>query len=171
MRIKKDNSMSIEQSKDNNLERDVSQEQKMGSDQEYETYSEQETFELGYEFAKGLKPGDSISLEGDLGTGKTAFTKGIAAGLGVTQHITSPTFTLVNTYNGEKILHHFDVYRVNDPDELFAIGWVEYFSYEAVTVVEWGDLVPDILPENTIHIRFSRLDGSSYEGRRIIIER
>ncbi len=157
--------MSIEQSNETNLG------QGAPFEQEHETYSEQETFELGFKFAKELKPGNSISLEGDLGTGKTAFTKGIASGLGVKEHITSPTFTLVNTYYGEITLHHFDVYRVNDPDELLAIGWEEYFSPDTITVIEWGDLVSEILPEKIIRIRFSRLDGSSYEGRRIIIER
>ena len=81
---------------------------------------------LGKELSRELKR-DVISLEGDLGTGKTIITKGIAAGLDITEPITSPTFTLVNTYEGEITLHHFDVYRINDPEELYAIGWDEYF--------------------------------------------
>lgn len=143
----------------------------MSIEQSNETYSEQETFELGYEFAKQLKPGQAISLEGDLGTGKTAFTKGIASGLGIKEYITSPTFTIVNSYQGDTVLHHFDVYRVNDPDELLAIGWEEYFSPDAITIIEWGHLVSEILPYNTIHISFSWLDNPSGEGRKIIIER
>lgn len=139
--------------------------------QKYETHSEQETFELGRKFAQELRAGDALSLEGDLGTGKTAFTKGIAAGLGIYDYITSPTFTLVNTYNGDITLHHFDVYRIDDQDELLAIGWEEYFTGDAITVIEWGNLVPDILPPNIIHVRFSRLDNSDYEGRIIFIER
>lgn len=138
--------------------------------QRYKTQSENETFELGCKFSQELKAGDTISLEGDLGTGKTAFTKGIASGLEIKDHITSPTFTLVNTYIGKVVLHHFDVYRIDDPDELLAIGWEEYFSDDAITVVEWGDLVSDILPPNVIRILFRR-DDSVPDSRSIIIER
>lgn len=139
--------------------------------QRYETHSEQETFMLGLEFSKSLIPGNAISLEGDLGTGKTAFTKGIAVGLGIKEHITSPTFTLVNTYTGKITLHHFDVYRISEPDELYAIGWEEYFFNDAITVIEWGDLVSEILPPNIIRVLFFRIDDSSLDGRCIIIER
>lgn len=138
--------------------------------QVFRTRSEEETYDLGKKLSKELKPGDTISLEGDLGTGKTAFTKGIASGLGIEDHITSPTFTLVNTYIGKVVLHHFDVYRIDDPDELLAIGWEEYFSDDAITVVEWGDLVSDILPPNVIRILFQR-DDSAPDSRSIIIER
>ncbi|MGI6124101.1 MAG: tRNA (adenosine(37)-N6)-threonylcarbamoyltransferase complex ATPase subunit type 1 TsaE [Acetivibrionales bacterium] len=138
--------------------------------QKVKTQSEIETFELGRSFAKELKAGDAISLEGDLGTGKTAFTKGIAAGLGINKHITSPTFTLVNSYIGKVVLNHFDVYRVDDSDELLEIGWEEYFADDAICVIEWGDRVLDILPENTVHVRFER-DGSNPDSRIIYIER
>ncbi|NLM74302.1 MAG: tRNA (adenosine(37)-N6)-threonylcarbamoyltransferase complex ATPase subunit type 1 TsaE [Clostridiaceae bacterium] len=134
------------------------------------TFSEQETFLLGKELSRELKPGDVISLEGDLGTGKTIITKGIAAGLDITEPITSPTFTLVNTYEGEITLHHFDVYRINDPEELYAIGWDEYFSDDAITVVEWGDRVLEMLPDNTIRIRINR-DDEDFNKRNLNIER
>ena len=138
--------------------------------QSYKTRSEADTYRLGLELSRELKPGDAISLEGDLGTGKTAMTKGIAAGLGITEPITSPTFTLVNTYEGRVILHHFDVYRIDDPDELYAIGWEEYFDQNAITVVEWGDRVPELLPAHTLHILFKR-DDMNPNSRTIIFER
>jgi tRNA threonylcarbamoyladenosine biosynthesis protein TsaE len=137
---------------------------------EIRTRSEKETFELGYRISHELKPGDTISLEGDLGTGKTALTKGIAAGLGISKPITSPTFTLVNSYAGKCILNHFDVYRVDDPDELLEIGWEEYLSDDAICIVEWGDRISEILPENTIHIRLER-DNEDADSRIIFIER
>ncbi len=138
--------------------------------QKFKTHSEKETFELGLRISQELKAGDTISLEGDLGTGKTALTKGIAAGLGISKPITSPTFTLVNSYNGRCILNHFDVYRIDDPDELLEIGWEEYFTDDAVCIVEWGDRILDILPENTIHIRLER-DDKEADSRNIFIER
>lgn len=138
--------------------------------QKFKTHSEKETFELGLRISQELKAGDTISLEGDLGTGKTALTKGIAAGLGISKPITSPTFTLVNSYNGRCILNHFDVYRIDDPDELLGIGWEEYFTDDAVCIVEWGDRILDILPENTIHIRLER-DDKEADSRNIFIER
>lgn len=136
----------------------------------YKTGSEKETFQLGQKLAGQLNPGDAISLEGDLGTGKTAITKGIASGLGITDPITSPTFTLVNSYEGRVTLHHFDVYRVDDPEELEGIGWEEYFDRDSVTVVEWGDRVLDILPPNIIRIRLTR-DMDDMDGRIITVER
>ena len=136
----------------------------------FKTKSEEDTLELGRMIALGLKPGDAISLEGDLGTGKTAFTKGLALGLDITEPITSPTFTLVNTYEGRTTLHHFDVYRVDDPEELYSIGWEEYFSDEAITVVEWGDRIPELLPNDTIHIRLLR-GNLEPDNRTVTIER
>ncbi len=134
------------------------------------TTSEAETFELGRKLSLKLKPGDAISLEGDLGTGKTALVKGIAWGMGITEPITSPTFTLVNTYEGSATLHHFDIYRVDDAEELYTIGWEEYFDRDAITVVEWGDRFPELLPAHTLHIRLSR-DGDHPDNRSITFER
>lgn len=138
--------------------------------QKYKTHSENETIQLGYRISQELKAGDTISLEGDLGTGKTAFTKGIAAGLGISRPITSPTFTLVNSYTGKYILHHFDVYRIDSSDELLEIGWEEYFSDDAICIVEWGDRISDILPKNTIRISLER-DDKEADSRIITIER
>lgn len=134
------------------------------------TTSEEETRAFGKSFAKGLKPGDVISLEGDLGTGKTAFTKGIAAGLGIPEDIVSPTFTLVNTYTSHITLHHFDVYRIDDPDELLDIGWDEYLSPDAVCIVEWGDRIPHMMPPGFIRVTLSRT-GNAPDERKIVIER
>lgn len=138
--------------------------------QTFRTQSEEETYDLGKKLSHELKPGDTISLEGDLGAGKTALTKGIAAGLGIEDCITSPTFTLVNTYEGRITLNHFDVYRIDDSEELLAIGWEDYFTGEEINVVEWGDKVRDILPPGTMRIRLER-DGSDPHSRFIIIER
>ena len=136
----------------------------------YHTASEEETRSLGESLGRYLKAGDTVSLEGDLGTGKTAMAKGIALGLGISDDLVSPTFTLVNTYEGPLTLHHFDVYRVDDPEELYAIGWEEYVDGQAVCLVEWGDRIPELLPSNTLHIKLER-NGAEEDGRIIVIER
>jgi len=136
----------------------------------YKTFSEKDTFFLGKKIASHLKPGDAICLEGDLGTGKTVLTKGIAEGLGIKEPVTSPSFTIVNTYEGRTKLHHFDVYRIDDPEELYAIGWDEYFSDDAITVVEWGDKVLNIMPADTICIKITK-DERNPDRRIINIER
>lgn len=118
--------------------------------------NEQETQRFGHQLAKHLKPGDVVALIGDLGTGKTALTKAVAAGIGVTEMITSPTFTIVCEYHeGRMPLYHFDVYRVYDPDELFEIGFEEYLFGAGVCLIEWADLIDDILPSNTIRVEIA----------------
>ena len=127
------------------------------------------TEEFGREFAEGLKAGSTIALIGPLGAGKTTLTKAIAKGLGVTETITSPTFTVVCEYEtGRLPLYHFDVYRVNDEDELFELGFEEYFHKGGICLVEWADLVMDLLPEDTIVLRLDY--GENEEERRISIE-
>ena len=127
------------------------------------------TEEFGREFAEGLKAGSTIALIGPLGAGKTTLTKAIAKGLGVTETITSPTFTVVCEYEtGRLPLYHFDVYRVNDEDELFELGFEEYFHKGGVCLVEWADLVMDLLPEDTIVLRLDY--GENEEERTISIE-
>ncbi len=121
---------------------------------------------FGREFAERLKAGSTIALIGPLGAGKTTLTKAIAKGLGVTETITSPTFTVVCEYEtGRLPLYHFDVYRVNDDDELFELGFEEYFHKGGVCLVEWADLVMDLLPEGTVVLR---LDYGENEEERII---
>lgn len=112
--------------------------------------NEDETRKLGLELGRRAEPGQIIALIGDLGTGKTTLTKYIAEGLGITEVVSSPTFTVIKEYeSGRMPLYHFDVYRVGDPDELFNIGAYEYFDGNGLCVIEWADLIEDELPENT----------------------
>lgn len=114
------------------------------------TKTELETKQLAQELATLLKPGDVITLEGDLGAGKTTFTKGIGIGLGVTRTINSPTFTIVKEYEGEIPLYHMDVYRLEDSDE--DIGFQEYFHGDGISVVEWASFIKEYLPEKRLDI-------------------
>ena len=128
-------------------------------------YDEKQTREFGLKLAEQLKPGSVVALIGDLGTGKTALTKYIAEGLGVKQMITSPTFTIVQEYHDGRLpLYHFDVYRVNDVEDMFEIGCEEYFFGNGVCIVEWADLIEEILPEEAICIR---IQYGSKDGERI----
>ena len=112
-----------------------------------------ETTQVGIQLGKLVKPGDIICLTGDLGTGKTHITKGIAQGLGIDENITSPTFTIVNEYDSGRLkLNHFDVYRVSDPDEIYAIGFDDYIFSDAVSIIEWANYIEEILPKDFLHI-------------------
>lgn len=116
--------------------------------------SELDTREFGIDLAKKLKPGDVVALIGNLGTGKTTLAKSIAEGLGITEMITSPTFTIVQEYTeGRLPLYHFDVYRICDLEEMYELGYEEYFFGQGVCVIEWADLIMDLIPENSIIIR------------------
>ena len=127
--------------------------------------SEEDTKRLGHQLANGLQSGDVVALIGDLGTGKTALTKAVAAGLGIGDMITSPTFTIVCEYHSGRLpLYHFDVYRVSDPDELFEIGFEEYLFGKGVCLIEWADLIEDILPARTIRVELSY---GAREGERV----
>ena len=127
--------------------------------------NEEETKKFGAEIAEGISPGEVLALVGDLGTGKTALTSYIAAGLGITRRVNSPTFTIVKEYTeGRLPLYHFDVYRVSEPEELFNIGIEEYFFGEGVCIVEWADLIEEILPEDTKYIY---LEYGKNEGERV----
>lgn len=127
--------------------------------------NESQTEEFGIRVAESLKAGDVLALIGDLGTGKTALTSYIAKGLGITRRVNSPTFTIVKEYtDGRLPMYHFDVYRVSDPDELFNIGIDEYFFGEGVCIIEWADLIEEILPENTKYIY---LEYGKNEGERV----
>ena len=127
--------------------------------------NEDETRKLGLELGRRAEPGQIIALIGDLGTGKTTLTKYIAEGLGITEVVSSPTFTVIKEYDsGRMPLYHFDVYRVGDPDELFNIGAYEYFDGNGLCVIEWADLIEDELPENT---DFIVIDYGETEGERV----
>lgn len=113
----------------------------------------EETTEIGYSIGKLLNSGDIICLTGDLGTGKTHITKGIAKGLNINDTITSPTFTIVNEYDSGRLkLYHFDVYRVSDPDEIYAIGFDDYIFSDGVSIIEWANYIEEILPKEYLHI-------------------
>ena len=128
--------------------------------------SERETIELGKKIASKLKKGDIIILSGDLGSVKTKFTEGILTYFGLEDEISSPTFTIVNEYHTEKLnIYHFDVYRLNDIDEFGAIGGEEYFE-KGACIIEWGEMIEDILPEKYMKITFSR--NLDYENKRNI---
>lgn len=136
---------------------------------EFVTNSERETEELGAQLAGKLEPGAVIAFTGDLGAGKTAFTRGLARGLGISERITSPTFTIVNEYEGGRLpLFHFDMYRVASSDELFDIGWEDYLAREGVCAVEWSENIADALEEGTISVEIRR--GASESQRVITIE-
>ena len=137
---------------------------------EYITKNERETIDLGKKLANIINPGSIIALTGDLGSGKTIFVKGIAEGLSIDDHITSPTFTLVHSYNGaDKSLHHFDVYRVSDEDELFEIDFYEYLYSEDICVIEWAELIRSLIPSDAIWVHIERT-GNDVNMRRITIE-
>ena len=135
----------------------------------YVTNSEEETEALGVRLAKRLEPGAVVAFAGGLGAGKTAFTRGLARGLGVTDRVTSPTFTIVNEYQGGCLpLFHFDMYRLSSSDELFDIGWEEYLARGGVCAVEWSENVSDALEANTVWVEI--VQGESDCQRVIVIE-
>ena len=118
--------------------------------------NEKETRKLGIRLADKIKAGDVIALIGDLGTGKTALTKYIAYGLGVTEEVTSPTFTIINEYDSGRLpLYHFDVYRLSGEGEMYELGYEEYFYGGGVTVVEWADKIPGLIPKSSTLIQIS----------------
>lgn len=133
------------------------------------THSADETQALGTKLAKRLQPGDVIAYFGDLGAGKTALTRGIAQGLGITDIVTSPTYTIVNEYlTGRLPLFHFDMYRLGSSDELFDIGWEDYLARGGVCAVEWSENVEDAL-QGAIRVTIEK-DPFEADTRRIIIE-
>ena len=132
------------------------------------THSADETQRLGEHMARLLVPGDVIAYFGDLGAGKTAFTRGLAAGLGVTELVTSPTYTIVNEYlSGRLPLFHFDMYRLSSSDELFDIGWEDYLARGGVCAVEWSENVEDAL-QDAIRVTIEK-DAQEPDTRRITI--
>lgn len=131
------------------------------------TNSPEQTTETAKLLGEKLKPGHVVCINGELGTGKTAFTVGIARALGIEGYITSPTFTIVNEYVGRMPMYHFDVYRIDNEDEMFEIGFEEYINGEGITVIEWADLIKGILPKNRIEVLIQK-DMSSGENVRII---
>lgn len=137
----------------------------------YETFSAAETHVLGKKIGETAKPGDVYTLVGDLGVGKTVFTQGIADGLGITEPVSSPTFTIVQVYEeGRMPFYHFDVYRIGDIEEMEEIGYDDYFFGEGICLIEWAELIEEILPENRISITIEKDLSRGFDYRRITIE-
>ena len=136
---------------------------------QYVTNSEVETEALGVRLADELKAGAVIAFTGDLGAGKTAFTRGLARGLGWNGRVTSPTFTIVNEYEGRLPLFHFDLYRLGNEDELFDIGWEDYLDRGGVCAVEWSERAWSLLPPETVYVSICRC-AEDENWRRITIE-
>lgn len=133
-----------------------------------ESFCEEDTRALAQMTAKEARKGDIICLDGDLGAGKTVFAKGFAEALGITEPVTSPTFTIVKEYTGGRLpLYHFDVYRIEEPEEMTAIGYEEYFYGDGVCLVEWSTQIEELIPESAIRITIRR-DLSKGEDYRTI---
>ena len=134
---------------------------------EFWTQSPEETEALGAALASSLRPGQVVAFRGPLGAGKTAFTRGLARGLGVTGPVTSPTYTIVNEYTGGRMpLFHFDMYRLSSEEDLFDIGWEDYLDRGGLCVVEWSENILDALPEGTL---FVRIEKTGEQSRRITL--
>ena len=135
-----------------------------------ETNSAEETFALGKALGEKASPGQIYTLDGDLGTGKTVFTQGVAAGLGITEAISSPTFTIIQEYDtGRLPLYHFDVYRIGVIEEMEEIGYDDYFFGEGICLIEWADLIREILPEHVIRITIEKDLEKGFDYRKITI--
>ncbi len=135
-----------------------------------ETYSAEETFALGEQIGKQARPGEVYTLTGDLGVGKTVFTQGLARGLGIGEPINSPTFTIVQVYEeGRCPLYHFDVYRIGDVEEMDEIGFEDYIYGNGVSLIEWANLIEEILPENRVDIKIEKNLEKGFDYRQITI--
>ena len=133
---------------------------------EYLSHSPEETEQLGEQLGRTLRPGSVVAYRGDLGMGKTAFTRGLARGLGCTCRVTSPTFTIVNEYSGALPLFHFDMYRLQSDDDLWDIGWEDYLDRGGVCAVEWSENVPEAMA-GALTVTIEKLGDTS---RRVTIE-
>lgn len=133
-----------------------------------ETYSDKETLAFGKSLGEKAEPGMVFCLDGDLGTGKTVIAKGIALGLGITEPVSSPTFTVIKEYDGGRLpFYHFDVYRIEEPTEMEEIGYDDYFYGNGVTVIEWSDMIAELIPKNAVKIRLSKDPEKGFDYRRI----
>lgn len=138
----------------------------------YEVTSPEETEKLAIEFGEKAKPGTVIALIGDLGVGKTVFTKGFAKGLGITEDVVSPTFTILETYESGRLnLYHFDVYRIGDVEEMEEVGFDDYVYGDGVSLIEWAGLIEEIMPKGTYVVNISKDLGKGLDYRKIVITR
>ncbi|HJD05068.1 MAG: tRNA (adenosine(37)-N6)-threonylcarbamoyltransferase complex ATPase subunit type 1 TsaE [Mediterraneibacter sp.] len=137
-----------------------------------ETRSPEETFQLGEELGRKAVPGQVFTLTGDLGVGKTVFTQGLAKGLGIEEPVNSPTFTIVQVYEeGRLPFYHFDVYRIGDVEEMEEVGFDDYVMGEGVSLIEWADLIEEILPEKRTEIRIEKDLEQGFDYRKITVEK
>lgn len=136
----------------------------------FETYSEEETFNIGKGIGSKAEPGEVYTLIGDLGVGKTVFTKGFGAGLDIEEPINSPTFTIIQVYEeGRLPLYHFDVYRIGDPEEMDEIGFDEYVYGDGVSLIEWANLIEDIIPKAHTEILIEKDLNKGFDYRKITV--
>ena len=137
-----------------------------------ESFSPEDTFRVGEQLAKDARPGDIYTLDGDLGVGKTIFTKGMAKGLGIEEPVTSPTFTILQDYESGRLpLYHFDVYRIGDPEEMDEIGYEDYFYGQGICLIEWAGLIEELIPKEAVRICIEKDLEKGLDYRRIRIER
>lgn len=129
------------------------------------THSEEETIEIGKKIANNLKIGDIVAMKGNLGAGKTTLTKSIAKNLDIQEYVTSPTFNIINEYYGKFPVYHFDVYRIENPEDIYELGFEEYFYGQGICIIEWADMIKHLIPEESIWIE---IDYGKNETERII---
>lgn len=138
--------------------------------EEIESFREQDTYEVGKQLALKCSPGDIVLLNGDLGVGKTVFAKGFGRGLGICSPISSPTFTILKIYEeGRMPLYHFDVYRIEEPEEMDELGYEEYFFGGGVCLIEWASLIQDLIPENAIGVLVEKESERGFDYRKITV--
>ena len=136
-----------------------------------ETNSSDETYKLGERLGKAAQPGEIYTLIGDLGTGKTVFTQGFAAGLDIKEYVNSPTFTILQVYEDGRIpLYHFDVYRIEEPEEMDEIGYEDYFFSNGVTLIEWADIIAELIPGDAHRIEISKDLSKGTDYRKILVD-
>ena len=137
---------------------------------EFETHTPEETFDAAQKLAKKIKGGDIVCLSGEMGAGKTLFAQGFAKGLGIKDAVTSPTFTIVNEYTDVVTpFYHFDAYRIEDPDEMYEIGFDEYLFSGGICLIEWPEMIEELIPQSHVSVTIKRGDNPS-KDRIIIIE-
>ncbi len=137
----------------------------------YETNAPKETFEIGRKLGEKALPGTIIAMSGDLGVGKTLFTQGFAKGLGIDEPVNSPTFTILQVYDSGRLpFYHFDVYRVGDPEEMDEIGFEDYIFGEGVSIIEWAELIEELLPPETVFVKIEKDTEKGFDYRKITLD-
>ncbi len=144
----------------------------MGTETILESYGAEDTFAIGEKLGREALPGQLFTLTGDLGVGKTVLTQGFAEGLGIQEPVNSPTFTIVQVYESGRLpLYHLDVYRIGDPEEMEEIGYEDYFYGGGVCIVEWADLITELLPPEHMRITIEKAPEKGFDYRRITIRK